>query len=157
MSRPSPRPILLVEDNETHAEAMTRALRRATCDLPIVRCPDGDEALDYLYRRGRFLQSAATARPCLILLDLHLPGRGGQELLTLIKSDAQLKAIPIVIVTTVGDPREIRRCYEGGASGFIRKRANFDETIDIARRLYEYWFWANEIPEVTSDKSSESS
>lgn len=147
MSHTARRPILLVEDNETHYEAMARALRKAGCDHPLVRCPDGDEALDYLYRRGRFVNTDGIPRPALVLLDLNLPGTGGHEVLTTIKSDEELRSIPVVILTSLGDPGEVRRCYQSGANGFIRKRNGFEETVVTARRLNEYWFEASETPD----------
>lgn len=147
MIPPANRPILLVEDNETHYEAMARALRQAGCNQPLVRCADGDEALDYLYRRGRFRSSESAARPIIILLDLNLPGTCGQEVLVAIKSDAELKSIPVIIVTSLSDPGEVRRCYQFGANGFVRKRTRYDETVVTARRLSEYWLQASEVPD----------
>lgn len=147
MSQTRLRPILLVEDNEVHYEAMARALRQAGCAQPFVRCADGDEALDYLYRRGQFVNPDETLRPVIILLDLNLPGTDGHEVLAAIKSDAELKAIPVIVVTSLADPGDVRRCYQSGANGFIRKRNGFEETVAAARRLSEYWFQASEVPD----------
>jgi CheY-like chemotaxis protein len=157
MNQTEQRPILLVEDNDTHCEAMTRALRHAGCATPVVRCSDGEEALDYLFRRGRFARPADSTRPSIILLDLNLPGRGGLEVLAVVKSDSELKVIPVIIVSSLSDAREIHRCYENGASGYIRKRASFDETIEVARGLCQYWFRANEILTGVDSDSAESS
>jgi CheY-like chemotaxis protein len=148
MNPPANRPILLVEDNETHYEAMARALRQAGCKRPFVRCADGDDALDYVYRRGRFATADGPARPALVLLDLNLPGTGGHEVLATIKSDEELRAIPVIVLTSVGDPGEVRRCYQSGANGFIRKRSGFDETVMTARHINDYWFQASEVPDV---------
>ncbi len=147
MSQPGRRPILLVEDNEIHYEAMARALRLAGCDRPIVRCADGDQALDYLYHRGRFQDPRENPRPSIILLDLNLPGTSGQEVLAVIKTDDELKSIPVVVVSSLSEPEEIHRCYKTGANGFIRKRSTYEETVDAARGLNDYWFSTSEVPD----------
>jgi CheY-like chemotaxis protein len=147
MSQPGQRPILLVEDNEAHYEAMARALRLAGCNRPLVRCADGDEALDFLHRRGRFEDKRDSPRPGIILLDLNLPGICGQEVLAEIKADHDLKAIPVVVVSSLAEPAEVLRCYRSGANGFIRKRNTYQETVAAVRQLSDYWFSASEMPD----------
>ena len=91
--------ILLVEDSDEDYLAFTRALRDTAVTVSLPRCTRGEEALDYLYGRGRFADPARAPRPTLVLLDLNLPGMDGRELLTIIKGDEHLKSIPVVIVT----------------------------------------------------------
>src|SRR5262250_2498869 len=96
-------PILLVEDSPEDFEATERAFRKSGLKNPIHRCVDGDEALDYLYRRGRYANPARSPRPGIVLLDLNLPGTDGREVLEAVKKDDVLKQIPVIVLTTSAD------------------------------------------------------
>lgn len=135
-STPS-QPILLVEDSPEDFEATQRAFRRSGLKNPIVRCEDGEEALDYLYRRGRYTDAA---RPGVILLDLNLPGTDGRQVLTEIKKDDCLKQIPVVVLTTSADERDISACYRAGANSYIQKPVDIDGFVKAIERLNGYWF-----------------
>jgi CheY-like chemotaxis protein len=132
--------ILLVEDSPEDFEATVRALRRAGLANPIARCEDGDEALDYLHQRGRFADPASSPRPGIILLDLNLPGTDGREVLADIKGDAGLRSIPVVILTTSVDERDVERCYSAGANSYIKKPVDLDGFMRAIQRLKEFWF-----------------
>jgi CheY-like chemotaxis protein len=132
--------ILLVEDSPEDYEATVRALRRAGLANPIVRCEDGDEALDYLHRRGRYSDPATSPRPGIILLDLNLPGTDGREVLAEIKGDLELRPIPVVILTTSTDERDVERCYNAGANSYIKKPVDLDGFMRAIQRLKEFWF-----------------
>jgi CheY-like chemotaxis protein len=133
-------PILLVEDSPEDVEATLRALRKAGLANPIHHCLDGDQALDYLHRRGEFSDPAKAPRPGVVLLDLNLPGTDGREVLAEAKSDPALKRIPIIVLTTSSDERDISRCYEAGANSYIKKPVDIDGFLDAIRRLTDYWF-----------------
>ena len=133
-------PILLVEDSPEDFEATVRALRRAGLANPILRCEDGDEALDYLHRRGRYADPATAPRPGIILLDLNLPGTDGREVLAEVKADPLLRSIPIVILTTSTDERDVERCYLSGANSYIMKPVDLDGFMRAIQRLKEFWF-----------------
>ncbi|HYO16682.1 MAG TPA: response regulator [Thermoanaerobaculia bacterium] len=133
-------PILLVEDSPEDYETTERAFRRSGLRNPIVRCADGDEALDYLYRRGQYADPARSPRPGVILLDLNLPGTDGREVLSEIKSDPVLKQIPVVVLTTSRDDRDVDACYRAGASSYIQKPVDLDGFIKAVERLNGYWF-----------------
>jgi CheY-like chemotaxis protein len=113
--------ILIVEDSPEDYEATVRALRKSGLRNPIFHCTDGDEALDFLYRRGVHGQPIPVPRPGLILPDLHLPGIDGHEVLATIKHDDQLHQIPVVMLTTSDDARDIARCYAAGANSYMKK------------------------------------
>lgn len=130
-------PFLLVEDSPEDFEATVRALRKSGLANPIFHCSDGDEALDYLYQRGKY---ARAARPGAILLDLNLPGTDGREVLTEIKSDATLKSIPVIVLTTSSDSRDIDKCYHAGANSYIRKPVDLEGFVRAIQHLKEYWF-----------------
>ena len=134
------RTILLVEDNPEDYEATRRALRKAGLANPLVRCEDGDQALDYLFRRGAYADPASSLRPAIILLDLNMPGTDGYEVLRQIKLDEELKTIPVIVLTTSDDERDIELCYRSGANSFVTKPVDLDGLFKAIQRLKEFWF-----------------
>jgi CheY-like chemotaxis protein len=135
-SSPS-QPILLVEDSPEDFEAAKRAFRKSGLKNPIIRCSDGDEALEFLFRRGSF---ADAPRPGVVLLDLNLPGTDGREVLAEIKAAPQLKHIPVIVLTTSSDDRDVQACYQAGASSYIQKPVDLDGFMRAIERLNDYWF-----------------
>ena len=131
--------ILLIEDSDEDYLAFTRALRDTVVTVSLPRCTRGEEALDYLYGRGRFVDPARAPRPALVLLDLNLPGMDGRELLTIIKGDEHLKSIPVVIVTTSRNPRDVEWCYQHGANSYQVKAIGYEQFRNAMRLLVEYW------------------
>lgn len=119
--------ILLVEDNHEHLRLTRYILRTNNVpgDIRVVR--DGQEAVDYLYRRNRFADSASSPRPHLILLDLNIPRIDGKEVLRIIKSDVQLKDIPVVVVSSSDREEDIRFAYKTGAAAYISKSGGFEQ------------------------------
>lgn len=138
MNSQSGKLILIVEDSDEDYETAIRAFRKSGMGNPVARCGDGDEALDFLHRRGRFAEESSV--PGLILLDLNLPGADGHEVLAEIKRDERLKTIPVIVLTSSADPRDIERCYAAGANSYVRKPVSFEGFLDAVRRLKEYWF-----------------
>jgi CheY-like chemotaxis protein len=132
--------ILVVEDSDEHYEAVLRAFKKTGIANPIHRCGDGDEALDYLFRRGRYADPASAPRPAVVLLDLNLPGTDGREVLDHIKMDDRLKPLPVVVLTTSSNPGDIRLCYSTGAASYIIKPVRFDEFLRTVANLKSYWF-----------------
>lgn len=132
--------ILLVEDNPQDYEATVRAFRKAGLANDIRRCADGDEALDYLFRRGSYEDPAKAPRPSLILLDLNLPGVDGREVLAEVKADPDLRRIPVIVLTTSADPRDIEACYQAGANSYVQKPVGLDGFLRAIQRLKDYWF-----------------
>jgi CheY-like chemotaxis protein len=133
-------PILLVEDSPEDREATIRAFRSSNLVNPVFSCEDGEQALDYLYHRGEFADAASAPRPGIILLDLNLPGTDGREVLETIKGDDDLRTIPVIVLTTSRDERDIRRCYEAGANSYVHKPVNLDRFVDAIQHLKDYWF-----------------
>lgn len=147
MSDDSLKTILLVEDSPEDYEATIRAFRKSRFGNPMVRCETGEEALDYLYRRGAFKDESVYHRPCVILLDLNLPGTDGREVLKIIKTDENLKSIPVIVLTTSNDELDIERCYKDGANSYIQKPVDLDKYIIALKNLKEYWFEIVILPE----------
>jgi CheY-like chemotaxis protein len=143
--------ILLIEDSDEDYMAFRRALNDTAVTVTLPRCTRGEEALDYLYARGRFADPERAPRPALILLDLNLPGMDGRELLTLIKGDDLLKSIPVVIVTTSHNPRDVAWCYQHGANSYQVKALGYQQFKDAIRLLVEYWLTVCLLP-VTAER-----
>jgi CheY-like chemotaxis protein len=140
--------ILIAEDDEGHATLMQRNLRRASIPADAVRVRDGQELLDYIYRRGPW-HTRAEHDALLILLDLNMPRLGGLEVLERLKRDGQLAHIPIFIMTTTDNPLELDRCYVRGASACIVKPLDYGSFGDMVHRLAEFLVMARlpaEIP-----------
>lgn len=137
---PETQPILLVEDSPEDFETTQRAFRRSGLKNPIFRCSDGDEALDFLHRRGGFADPDKAPRPGVILLDLNLPGTDGREVLADIKADPSLQQIPVIVLTTSSDDRDIDACYRAGASSYIQKPVDLEGFMKAIERLNDYWF-----------------
>lgn len=144
---PEAEPVLLiVEDSPEDLEATVRALARTGRERSVRHCADGDEALDYLLRRGRFSGAGAAPRPSLVLLDLNLPGTDGREVLGELKSHEVLRSIPVVVLTTSGDPQDVDACYRAGASGYVQKPVLHDDLVEALRRLEDFWFGTVKLP-----------
>ena len=133
--------ILVVEDSDDDYDATVRALIKGTnLKNPIHRCEDGQETLDYLFRRNRYAKPGAAPRPGIILLDLNMPGIDGRKVLQEIKGDPQLRSIPTIIMTNSDDQRDINACYDMGANSYVRKPLNWAGFLEAVTRLKEYWF-----------------
>jgi two-component system response regulator len=141
---PKSQPILIVEDSPDDFEATKRAFNKANLRNEIQHCNSGEAALAYL-------RSPTSVRPGIILLDLNMPGLDGRKTLEIIKTTENLKNIPIVILTTSTDERDVKACYELGANTYIQKPVDFDGLIAAIRRLKEYWFEIAVLPKGNSD------
>lgn len=138
--------ILLVEDNPDHVLIIKRALEMNNVLNEVRVVEDGQEALDYLYRRGKYADPDAAPRPGLILLDIKLPKVDGFEVLKRIKSDAVLKMIPIIMLTSSEQEADIVKSYLNGANSYIVKPIRFDDFIEKVRELKLYWILVNTLP-----------
>jgi CheY-like chemotaxis protein len=145
-SPPSP-VLLIVEDSDEYFEVLTRIIDRvSTISLSIHRCIDGDDALDFLRREGLYSDTDARPNPDLMILDLNLPGTDGREVLATVKQTKDLQTIPVVILTTSSNPKDIAACYETGVNTYIVKPMNINELTDSVRTLVDYWFKVAALP-----------
>jgi len=140
------RTVLVIEDSPEDFETTVRAFRRNGMNSPVFRCADGDEALDYLHRRARYSSADDAPRPDLILLDLNLPGTDGREVLQEIKRVEHLKQIPVVVLTTSADGRDVEACYRAGANCYIQKPVDLAGFMRAIERLHDFWFEAAILP-----------
>jgi two-component system response regulator len=139
-------PILIVEDNEDDFEATQRSFAKNHVLGPIIWCRNGGEALDYLRREGAHVSRDA-CQPGLILLDLNMPGLDGRRTLEIIKGEPALRSIPIVVLTTSADSRDVDRCYELGASTYIQKPIDLERLTQAVRTMTDYWFGIAMLPQ----------
>jgi CheY-like chemotaxis protein len=126
--------LVLVEDDAGHARLIERNLRRAhiTNDLVVLR--DGQEAVEYFFSEGEGM-AAGRDMPLLVLLDLNLPGVDGYQVLARLKSNERTKRIPVIILTTTDDPRDIERCYDLGCNVYIIKPVEYEQFAEAIRKL----------------------
>ncbi len=143
-----PPTILMADDDHEDCLLVQDALKEARrdCDLRFVR--NGEELSDYLYRRGEYSNGRDVPRPDLILLDLKMPKKGGHEVLQELKSDPQMKQIPIVALTTSTADGDVSVSYEMGVNSYITKPATFRELVDVMEILSRYWFELVKLPPV---------
>lgn len=140
------RPILLVEDNPDDVELTLRAFRKNNIQNEIIVVTDGVKALDYLFCRGEFEGRDINQRPLLILLDLKLPKLNGLDVLKEIQTDAIMKLLPVVILTSSREESDIISGYELGANSYIQKPVDFAQFTEAVRQLGLYWLLLNETP-----------
>ena len=136
-------PILVVEDSDEDFEVLTRIMQELSCVYPTYRCCDGDDALDFLLQTGKYSNSALAPRPAVVLLDLNLPGTDGREVVEIVKQDATIKMIPLVVFTTSSNPKDIDFCYRQGVNSYLLKPMGIDALSQTIRNFCHYWFETN--------------
>ena len=145
MGHNTPVDILLVEDNPTDAELALRVLRKNNLADNVVWVRDGAVALDFLFRRGDYAERA-NAMPRVVFLDLRLPKIGGLEVLHQIRENENTRTIPVVVLTSSKEERDIAASYKLGANSFVSKPVAFDEFTRTVSELGQYWLLINKIP-----------
>lgn len=138
--------ILLAEDDPDDRMLAQEALNESNLKIPLDMVEDGEELMDYLYRRGKFQHLSKMPLPGLILLDLNMPRKDGHEALREIKSDPCLCHIPVVALTTSQTEEEINRTYDLGANSFITKPVSFNSFVELMDDLGKYWFETVSLP-----------
>lgn len=148
MNNTEPVVILLADDDPEDRLLTLRALKRSRLRNEIYTVEDGQELMDYLYRRGPYADPARSPRPGLILLDLNMLRKDGREALQEIKSDSMLRRIPVVVLTTSNAEADILRSYDLGVNAFITKPVTFEELVRVLQVLGDFWFEIVRLPSV---------
>ena len=138
------RVILLVEDNANDEELTLRAFRKSNIASRVVVVRDGAEALDYLFERGAYARRAETEIPHVVLLDLKLPKVDGLEVLRRIRADERTRMLPVVILTSSIEEKDLATGYRLGANSYVRKPVDFTQFVEAVRQLGMYWLAINQ-------------
>ncbi len=131
-------PVLLVEDDDVHVRIFERAFKETGVDSPLFVTPNGEEAL-------AFLRDSDNPAPGVIVLDLNMPRMNGFEFLRILNLDESLKKIPVVVLTTSGDRRDIEECFDLGVAGYMIKPVSYEEFLDMTGAIVRYWTYS-ELP-----------
>jgi CheY-like chemotaxis protein len=144
--RRNPAIILLVEDNRADQELIRRAIQKVTIPKELRIVEDGEEALAYLFRRGKYQAPATSPKPDLLLLDLNLPRVDGYQVLEEIRADSKLRPMPVLVLTTSRQEKDIIRSYELGCNSFITKPVGLDQLTGLVQAIEKYWFETAVLP-----------
>lgn len=140
------RPILMVDDDKDDRLLTEKALRKNRVINPILFLEDGEQLVDYLKRKGKYADEKVSPRPSFILLDLNMPKMDGRKALLYVKSDPELKKIPVVVLSTSSAEEDILRSYNLGANSFVTKPVNFEGLVTMMESLKNYWLEIVELP-----------
>nr|WP_262908037.1 response regulator [Hymenobacter sp. 15J16-1T3B] len=139
---------MVVEDSVEDFTALGRAFRKHALPNPVLRCEDGDQALEYLQGYGKHAGWPAQL-PAFVLLDLNLPGTDGRAVLSKVKQDPHLQSIPVIIFSTSTNSRDIEECYRLGANSYLTKPIEFSALEEKTATLVRYWLATSELPPVS--------
>lgn len=131
--------VMLVEDNDDHAELVLRQMADHRIANNVIRLADGQEALDYLFRNGKFEDPETSPRPHVIFLDLRLPKVDGLEVLKLLKESIELRKIPVVVLTTSEGERDVAKAYLNHTNSYVVKPVDYQKFRDLMNDLGFYW------------------
>lgn len=151
---PLPTDILLVEDNPLEVELTLRPLRELDSANQIEVARDGEEALDFLLGRGGFRHRLGAPLPRLVILDLKLPKVDGIEVLRGVRGNSRTCLVPVVVLTSSTDPRQLAQCYQLGANSCVQKPVRYEEFWSAIQTVGGYWLGVNQLPPTAASPAS---
>jgi len=140
--------ILLVEDNADDVELTLRAFRKSDLLNTVTVVRDGVEALDYLLATGEYAERDANALPDLVLLDIKLPRVDGLQVLERLRANPRTRLLPVVVLTSSAEPRDLLTCYSLGANSYVRKPIDFKQFSRALQQIGSYWLQTNQAPPI---------
>lgn len=138
--------ILLVEDNADDEELTLRALRKNNIHNKVIVARDGVEAIEFLHGAGKHAGRDTTVQPTMVLLDLNLPKLNGVEVLQRIRADKRTKTLPVIVLTSSDEEKDLIDSYDGGCNSYVRKPVDFVEFIEATGQIGLYWLIVNKTP-----------
>lgn len=147
-----PAVILLAEDDRADQVLTRRALERGKLKNDLYIVEDGEEALDYLLRRGKYVNPEDSPRPDLVLLDLNMPKLDGREVLAEIKRHESLRNLSVIVLTTSSQDEDVLRSYDLGVSSYITKPVSMEQFVSVIQTIQEYWFEVVVLPPTPEDQ-----
>lgn len=142
----TPLEILLVEDNPQEAELTIRALKKRTLANHFVHVHDGQEAIDFIFNRGRYKGTESYEMPKVVLLDLKLPKLDGLEVIRQLRADERTRPVPVVVLTSSREDRDVVEAYQLGANSYIVKPVDYEKFLEVVSNMVTYWLLLNELP-----------
>jgi len=142
----SPVDILLIEDNLNDVELALRALKKSGIANNIIVVNDGEDALDFIYCRNKYDHRKPNDKPKVILLDLKLPKVDGLKVLKIIKNDDEKKMIPVIVLTSSDQEKDMIESYKLGVNSYIQKPVDFDQFVEAVKQIGMYWLLLNKLP-----------
>lgn len=130
---------------------MLYALQKHGADVNLIRCKDGEQAVEYLENRGKFASNESRITPAFVLLDLNLPRMSGHQVLEYIRNSAHSRSLPVVIFTSSSNPKEVAACYRSGANSYFVKPLDLDKMTSLLELLLRYWLQEVQLPRSTSE------
>jgi CheY-like chemotaxis protein len=146
MAADARQPLVVVEDDDNDVVLLERAFRKSNLLNPLVFLADGEVARDYLAGRGEYADRTANPLPVLMLLDLKLPRMSGLELLEWMREQPALRSLPVVVLTSSRESRDLERAYALGANSYLVKPVAFEALLELVRAIGLYWLMLNESP-----------
>lgn len=147
--------VVLAEDDPGHATLVRKNLARSGLKKDVLHFMDGQETLDFFFRKGEEIRRES-GNPYLLVLDIRLPKVDGFEVLSQLKQDAELRKVPVIILTTTDDPFEVERCYHLGCSNYITKPVNYEKFVEAVQQLGQF-LQVIEVPKIHGAMNRESS
>lgn len=144
--RSGPVIVLVAEDNKYDRLILAEVFGELGFNVHLHFVVDGEEMLDYLHGRNQYAGEGAAPRPDLILLDLNMPRMDGHEAVKLLRNDEALHMLPVIVLSTTNNPRQIAKAYANGVNAFLTKPDRYDEFLDIVGKMGNFWFRAAVLP-----------
>lgn len=153
----NPKTLMLVDDNPDDVDLTLRALRKCQISSKVIVERDGLDALDYLFGTGRHAGRNTAEQPHVILLDIRMPRLDGLEVLHRLRADERTRCIPVVMLTSSKEERDLAESYRRGANSYIRKPVDYVEFLEVLQHLNLYWLVLNELPPFGSARTGDPS